>query len=67
MSGSIVVFQCFNCGRPESEAPLVALRSAGKALWICPQCLPVLIHHPEQLKDTSSPDQPAQRPGGGAG
>lgn len=41
--------QCLNCNRSETEAPLVSLRFAGNQTWICTQCLPVLIHHPQQL------------------
>jgi hypothetical protein len=40
---------CFNCGRKDAEAPLVNLRYGGQQTWICTQCLPILIHHPEQL------------------
>jgi hypothetical protein len=30
---------------------LIALQYVGGRLWICPQCLPVLIHHADQLAD----------------
>jgi len=40
---------CLNCERPETVIPLVNLRYAGQQAWICSQCLPVLIHHPQQL------------------
>ncbi|MFQ5595817.1 MAG: hypothetical protein ACE5HA_16850 [Anaerolineae bacterium] len=40
---------CLNCDRSEMQIPLVTLRHAGQPAWICSQCLPVLIHHPEQL------------------
>ena len=42
---------CLSCGRPESAIPLVTLRYNGSQAWICSQCLPVLIHHPERLAD----------------
>ncbi len=42
---------CLNCERSENETPLVALRYQGAPLWICPQCLPTLIHQPEKLAD----------------
>ncbi len=45
----LVEGQCLNCGRSEEQVPLVALRFRGKPLSICPQCLPILIHHPERL------------------
>ena len=41
--------QCVGCGRDDGIVPLVALRFDGQAAWICPQCLPTLIHHPERL------------------
>lgn len=40
---------CLNCGRPETAIPLVSLRYNGDQAWICSQCLPVLIHHPQRL------------------
>lgn len=40
---------CLNCHRPENQVPLVSLRYGGQAAWICSQCLPVLIHKPQQL------------------
>ncbi len=40
---------CLNCGRTSSQVPLIRLSYAGQTLWICPRCLPVLIHRPEQL------------------
>ena len=44
-----VMLVCLNCQRPESLAPLVSLRYQGNSAWICSNCLPVLIHHPERL------------------
>jgi len=35
---------CINCGRDEDELPVVAWRMAGQTFWICPDCLPLLIH-----------------------
>ncbi len=40
---------CLRCGAHDRTVPLVALRYHGSALWICPQCLPTLIHRPEEL------------------
>ena len=40
---------CLNCNRSENEVPLVTLSYRGEAHYICPQCLPVLIHKPAQL------------------
>ena len=42
-------YRCLSCERPETAVPLVSLRYAGQAAWICSQCLPTLIHHPERL------------------
>ncbi len=45
----VQLHNCLNCDCPETEIPLVALRHAGEQAWICSQCLPVLIHHPQRL------------------
>lgn len=41
--------QCLNCHRASDQVPLVGLRYAGQEHWICPQCLPILIHKPERM------------------
>jgi hypothetical protein len=33
------------------DRPLITLQFQGKELYICPQCLPTLIHKPHQLAD----------------
>jgi hypothetical protein len=49
---------CFQCQIAETETPLLTLTFNNKPLWICPQCLPALIHHPERVADKlSSIDQ----------
>lgn len=45
------IHNCLNCGKSETEIPLVNLTYSGKPSWICPQCLPVLIHHIDQLNE----------------
>lgn len=40
-------YHCFNCDTPETRIPLINLRYAKNELWICPQCMPKLIHQPE--------------------
>jgi hypothetical protein len=35
---------CINCQRTEDELPLTEWRMAGNAFWVCPECLPLLIH-----------------------
>lgn len=42
---------CLNCGSSEMERPLITLKFQEKELYICPQCLPTLIHKPYQLAD----------------
>ena len=45
---------CFSCQKDDGEVPLVRLRFAGKEIWICPQCLPALIHKPDELTEKLS-------------
>ena len=40
---------CLNCDRSENVIPLVSLRYQGNEAWICSQCLPQLIHQPQNL------------------
>lgn len=40
---------CLNCGNSEQQVPLVSMRFNGESNWICSQCLPTLIHKPQQL------------------
>lgn len=42
---------CLNCNTSEDDRPLITLKFHGKELYICPQCLPTLIHKPYQLAD----------------
>ncbi len=41
--------ECLVCKKTDQEVPLLALTFNGNTYWICPQHLPILIHHPEQL------------------
>jgi hypothetical protein len=43
--------QCIQCERSSDEVPLIELNFGGKAYWICPQHLPILIHKPSNLAD----------------
>jgi hypothetical protein len=52
MGDSKADLNCLNCGRPETEIPLITARYAGDPIWICSNCLPVLIHNPQQLTGT---------------
>ncbi len=40
---------CINCGRSEDELPLMAWRAARRSFWICPDCLPLLIHRRDEV------------------
>jgi hypothetical protein len=42
---------CLNCNRTEQEYPLIKLTYQAKEVFICPQCLPILIHKPYQLAE----------------
>ena len=41
--------ECLNCKAKENEKPLLAMKYQGDDIYICPQCLPVLIHKPANL------------------
>jgi hypothetical protein len=40
---------CLNCERSENEVPLILLSFRGIEKSICPQCMPVIIHKPQNL------------------
>ena len=40
---------CLNCGRNSNEIPLLTLEFRGEIYKLCPQCLPVMIHKPQNL------------------
>jgi hypothetical protein len=40
---------CVNCGQTELETPLLLLHYNNEEIFICPQCLPVMIHAPQKL------------------
>ena len=40
---------CLNCNASEQEKPLLTIKFQGNEIYICPQCLPVLIHKPANL------------------
>lgn len=42
---------CFSCGRTDVDVPLLVLRYLSQTLHICPQCLPLLIHHFDRLAE----------------
>ena len=49
MNQKTSVKNCLSCNRSENEIPLVTLTYSSKPAYICSHCLPLLIHHPEQL------------------
>lgn len=53
---------CLNCGTSEQDRPLIALKFRGKEFYICPQCLPTLIHKPFQLGDKLPDFTPPENP-----
>ena len=53
---------CLNCGASEMDRPLVAIKFQEKEFYICPQCLPILIHQPDQLVDKLPGFQPTDYP-----
>lgn len=42
---------CLNCNVNENEKPLLAMKFQGSEIYICPQCLPILIHKPANLAE----------------
>jgi hypothetical protein len=49
MSAEMTTARCVNCERTVEEVPLLTLTHRTGAAYICPQCLPVLIHEPQHL------------------
>ena len=41
--------KCVSCERTVEEVPLLSLTHRSGTAYICPQCLPILIHEPRQL------------------
>ena len=53
---------CLNCGSSDQERPLMTIKFQGQEYFVCPQCLPILIHRPDQLVDKLPGFQPANNP-----
>ena len=51
---------CLYCGISEQERPLLTLTFQGRQLYICPQCMPILIHKSHQLADKIPGFQPSE-------
>jgi hypothetical protein len=43
--------RCIVCEQDNQNVPLMPFEYRGKAYWICPQHLPILIHKPATLAD----------------
>ncbi len=43
------IAKCVNCERTVEQVPLLTLIQRTGPAYICPQCLPILIHEPQQL------------------
>ena len=42
---------CLNCGRTDEKIPLLHMTFKNEPKYICPQCLPTLIHKIHLLAD----------------
>ena len=40
---------CLNCEASQSDKPLLTMKYQDEEIYICPQCLPILIHKPANL------------------
>jgi hypothetical protein len=43
--------KCFNCERTDSQIPVVEMSFKQNKLWVCPQCIPNLIHNPDVVQE----------------
>ena len=43
------VKECLVCKKPSAEVPVTKFYYQESEFYICPQHIPILIHHPEQL------------------
>lgn len=48
--------RCLSCERTDQDVPLMTWRYQGRELWICPDCLPRLIHRRAELADQLEPN-----------
>ena len=52
---------CFNCQRDENEIPIISWKYQKQALWICCECMPILIHKWPQLVNQLSAVKDGQK------
>lgn len=58
---------CIACKRSEKEVPVTEWRLDGRSFWVCPDCLPRLIHHRTQaMTQWGVTTLPAPEQGGGS-
>jgi len=57
--------QCLNCGAAEADVPLVQWRYQGRPLWVCADCLPIMIHKRPLLMEKWPPSGSAESPQAG--
>lgn len=46
--------RCFNCDKTESDIPVLNMKYKQNELWVCPQCIPNLIHNPDVVQSKLS-------------
>jgi recombinational DNA repair protein (RecF pathway) len=51
---------CIHCEKTDQQVPLLQMVYQGKEVFICPQCLPLLIHKPEKLEEKLPGMQPGK-------
>jgi hypothetical protein len=52
--------KCIHCERSDLQVPLLQMWYRGQEVYICPQCLPLLIHRPEKLAEKLPGMQPGR-------
>jgi hypothetical protein len=45
---------CINCNRTDKQIPLLTFVFNGEEKYICPQCMPIMIHKTHTLADKLS-------------
>ncbi len=41
--------KCLNCGSTQNEVPMMLWHYKEREMWLCANCLPLMIHKREQL------------------
>jgi hypothetical protein len=49
MLNTTIPMKCVSCERTVDQVPLITLTVSSGPAYICPQCLPMLIHEPQLL------------------